>query len=120
MRVHEAVKLKVSDIDFKSGTVYIKGKGGHERTVKIESKELLEKLKNLCTEKVKEAVIIARKRDKNQLTNEEFGKRAKEEIRGAAVNAGVDRNGKDTQHIQVAKHMHKRKWINTKVTVRIN
>ncbi|HDR6479684.1 TPA: tyrosine-type recombinase/integrase [Bacillus cereus] len=95
MRVHEAVKLKVSDIDFKSGTVYIKGKGGHERTVKIESKELLEKLKNLCTGKSERSqVIIARKRDKNQLTNEEFGKRAKEEIRGAAVNAGVDRNGK--------------------------
>ena len=78
-------------------------------------------MKNLCTGKSERSqVIIARKRDKNQLTNEEFGKRAKEEIRGAAVNAGVIVTEKDTQHIQVAKHMHKRKWINTKVTVRIN
>ncbi|BCD26951.1 hypothetical protein BC30090_p61 (plasmid) [Bacillus cereus] len=95
MRVHEAVKLKVKDIDLANGTVYIKGKGGHERTVKIENKELLDKLKDLCKGKnANSQVIIARKKDGNQLTNSEFGKRVKQEIRGAAEKAGVDRNGK--------------------------
>lgn len=95
MRVHEAVKMKVKDIDLAGGTVFIKGKGGHERTVKIESKELLDKLKDLCKGKnANSQVIIARKRDGNQLTNSEFGKRVKEEIRGAAEKSGVDRNAK--------------------------
>ncbi|HFU6605911.1 TPA: recombinase XerD [Bacillus pacificus] len=95
LRIHEAVKLQVRDINFKTGVVTVNGKGGLIRDVKVRSKNYLEKLRGLCAGKKPGADVFRTQNKKGDPPSREHRMAiAKERIRIAAEQAGVCRNGK--------------------------
>lgn len=94
-RIHEAVKMKVQDIDFEARQITIKGKGGLVRVVRVSNEETMAKLESLCADKGKNSqILIHRNKKGEQISNKELQKRVEKQIRDAAEKAGVDRGDK--------------------------
>lgn len=97
-RIHEAVKIKKQDVEFhKDGTatVYIKGKGGHDRWVCVKHKETIDLLKeNTCDKKDGAFIFQVKNRRGNDKAKASAQKNCQDVIRAAAERAGVDREGK--------------------------
>ncbi|MEH7532194.1 tyrosine-type recombinase/integrase [Priestia megaterium] len=97
-RIHEAVKMKKQDVQFhKDGTatIYIKGKGGHDRWVSVKHKETITLLKeNTCNKKDGAFIFQVKNRRGNDKDKASAQKNCQDVIRAAAERAAVDRNGK--------------------------
>lgn len=119
LRIHEAVKMQVRDIDFKSGTLRVVGKGGLERFVKIGS-QYLEKLKGFCANKKGGSDVFRTQNKKGDPPSQERRQQiVKNQIEKAADRADVHRNGKKysshsgrnghaQEHVEQLKKLNKR------------
>lgn len=95
LRVHEAVKMQIKDINFKKGTIKVKGKGGLVRQVPIHNKEYLEKLKSLCKGKKKGADVFRVQNKKGNPPSRGYKQKiVQESVKKAANDSGVNRGGK--------------------------
>ena len=94
-RIHEAVKMQKSDIVFhanNTATVYIKGKGGHERWVKVEHRETVNILKQYTEGKKDGSPIVSLKnRDNKDKTRANIIRQCEEVIGSAAKRADVNK-----------------------------
>ncbi|WP_227938831.1 hypothetical protein [Alkalihalobacillus deserti] len=97
-RITEAISLKKSDLIFNSDgslTARIKGKGGLVRFVKTTDSETIKMLENQVMDKKEGAPVFQIKNIEHQDKSIRNSKNQVEEnIRKAALKAGVDRDGK--------------------------
>lgn len=95
LRVHEAVKMQKKDIDFKNGVLTVKGKGGLVRKVPIQDKDYLKKLESLCKGKKNGSEVFRVQNKKgNPPSKEDRKKIVQEAVKKAAIDSGVNRDGK--------------------------
>ncbi|PFO78867.1 tyrosine-type recombinase/integrase [Bacillus cereus] len=95
LRVHEAVKMQKKDIDFKNGILTVKGKGGLVRKVPIHDKDYLKKLEGLCKGKKNGADVFRVQNKKGNPPSKAYKQQVVQEaIKKAAIDSGVNRDGK--------------------------
>lgn len=95
LRVSEAVKMQVKDIDFEKATIRVKGKGGLVRHIPIQNKEYLVKLKGLCKGKKGGADVFRTTNRKGNPPPREYRSQiVQESVKKAALSAGVNQEKK--------------------------
>lgn len=100
LRIHEAIKMQVRDIDFEKKQVRVVGKGGLERFVQIHHDAYLKKLKHLSEGKKGGSDVFRIQNKHGDPPSRSYKKEiVQKEIRKAADAAGIARDGKEyTSH----------------------